>query len=412
MKTAFCFLAVLWCAHATPSRQREPGRTATLAGASAEEGDAPRVLITEQRDWTCPRVTQVSGVSCSCDIPHTVRCKGHASSPEVIPALTEALKSARVPGPEISLLDLAIHGVGELPSSSFDGLPLLGLIISRAGLDTLSRDSFTGLETTLAALGLSTNSLKTVPNQSLKVLRKLQRLDLSDNSLTAIKSHEFPTLLQLQNLNLAGNDLRTIESEAFVRLPQLKTLNLARNQLDASQINERTLWGLHFLSNLSLQRNLLKGSLTSGFLSGAAKLVSLDLSYNAITKITLGALENCKNLRTLDLSNNKIDIIEDHAFRNLSSLVNLQLSHNQIISVSGWSLAHLSKLVNLDLSNNALFAVTADLIHQLPSLTSVDLADNDITLLQPHVFNFTPSLSTLNLSGILLIFYRGWLVVS
>ncbi|KAB7507387.1 Leucine-rich repeats and immunoglobulin-like domains protein 2 [Armadillidium nasatum] len=352
----------------------------------------------QQSNWKCPHVTDVVNISCTCDIPHTIRCRGHVSSSHTLFNVTKELRKTKDPTTTVSLLDLTVHGIGHLEGFTFEGLSLLGLVISSAGLQTLSKDAFKGLESDLAALGLPSNKLKFVPFDALRVLIRLRRLDLSNNYLKVLKSREFPTLVQLQNLDLSGNSLRVIEPEAFVRLPQLKTLILDWNQLDASQISNKTLRGLHFLSSLSLQSNLLKGSLTSEFLNAAPKLISLNLSNNSFTKISFGALENCQNLEILDLSNNHIDVITDHAFKYLTKLKHLKLSHNNIISVSGWSLAHLPNLISLSLADNALFAVTADLLHQLHNLTTLDLTSNDITLLQPNVFNYTPSLSTLSLA--------------
>lgn len=345
--------------------------------------------------WTCPHVGGVLGISCTCDVPHTVRCRGQADRPQDLTLLTQTLNAEG----SISLLDMAIHGLGEIPGGGFAHMELLGLVITTAGLETLPADAFAGIESTLAALGLPNNKLTAIPMDALKILKHLQRLDLSDNNIQELPPHAFPTLLQLQNLNLAGNGLHLLHPEAFMRLPHLVSLDLARNQLDAAQLNEKTLRGLHALQRLSVQSNLLKGAVTASLITGAKGLTSLDLSDNELTAVSRGALGNCPSLQDLDLSHNKIDVIEDHAFANLSQLHHLKLSHNRVVAVSGWSLAHLPRLTHLALADNALRAVTADLVHQLPSLVSLDLAANDISLVQPHVFSSTPALQHLVLSG-------------
>lgn len=357
--------------------------------------DLKNVRSNTTAGWTCPDAINISEISCSCDVPHTVRCRGQAVQPQDLPVLTHTLRTHG----GVSLLDLAVHGLGSLAGSSFDGLQLLGLVITKAGLLTLPPDVFAGLETTLAALGLPNNKLISVPVAALSPLVQLQRLDMSDNLLQELPPRAFPVLLQLQNLDLAGNNIRLLQPEAFVRLPHLVSLNLARNQLDAVQINDKTLRGLHGLHRLSLQSNLLKGAVTPAYISGVRGLISLDLSDNALTMLTRGALTACPNLQELDLSHNKIDVIEDHAFVNLTQLRRLKLSHNRVVAVSGWSLAHLPHLTHLAMADNALRAVTADLLHQLPALRSLDLDANDISLLQPHVFNSTAFLQHLSLAG-------------
>lgn len=345
--------------------------------------------------WSCPPFNDAHTVSCGCDLPHTVRCRGDAANQSsTIVKLTKSLINK-----EVSLLDLAVHNISELPDKVFQGLQLLGLVISNGGLRALSPGTFEGIEGSLAALGLPYNAFTRVPVDSLQSLTRLQRLDFSSNQIEDLPSRSFPTLIQLDSLSLAGNKLRTIQPEAFVKLPQLRSLNLARNQLDASQISGRTLWGLHVLNELSLRENLLKGTLTENYISGAKSITILDLSHNAITSISMGALKTHSNLQILDLSHNNIDIIEDHALRHLPELKELILSHNRILGVSGWSLSHIPKLTSLQLADNVLLTVTADLVHQLPNLKTLDLAANDITVIQPQVFNTTPLLEHLNLAG-------------
>lgn len=344
--------------------------------------------------WRCPDVSNISEISCTCDVPHTIRCRGQAVLPRDLAVLTQILRNHG----GVSLLDLAVHGLGSPAGSSFKGLDLLGLVITKAGLQTLPPDVFSGLEGTLVALGLPNNKLISVPVDALVPLRQLQRLDISDNQLHELPSRAFPALLQLENLDLAGNSLRLLQPEAFVRLPHLTSLNLANNQLDAVQINDRTMRGLHGLQRLSLQSNLLKGAVTPTFISGVHGLLSLDLSDNSLTMLARGALSAYPNLRELDLSHNMIDVIEDHAFVNLTRLRHLKLSHNRVVAVSGYSLAHLPLLTHLAMADNALRAITADLLHQLPALKSLDLDANDISLLQPHVFNSTPALQHLSLA--------------
>ncbi|XP_076063054.1 uncharacterized protein LOC143038054 isoform X2 [Oratosquilla oratoria] len=365
---------------------------------------------------TCPRVDEVADVFCFCDLPHTVRCRGNVRR-DTVANLTRTLvhqsSLLRNPATEeaehvtgeldkllvVSLVDLTLEGLEKLESGSFQGLPLLGLVVSSLGhLRAIAPGAFRGLEESLHALALPTNNLTAVPYEALQPLGLLERLDLSENHLEVLPSHAFPALLRLQHLDLSHNGLRQLQPEPFAKLPQLSTLNLAHNQLDKAQLNVRTFRGMHGLRELSLQANLLKGAVTSDLLRGTKQITLLDLSHNALTAVRRGALEDCVLLERLDLSNNNIDVIEDHAFLHLTRLTDLRLETNHIVAVSGYSLGHLSRLRNLNLAHNFLLAVTADLLHQLPALTSLDLADNDISLVQADVFNHTPALTSLNLA--------------
>nr|XP_053650495.1 leucine-rich repeat neuronal protein 3-like [Cherax quadricarinatus] len=379
---------------ATPAVASNTTAVAGVVTAPLVSISLPPVLVNMTRDWGCPYVRGVAEVSCTCDVPHTVRCRGQADRPHDLISLIHNLG---IKG-SISLLDLAVHGLRELPGRVFTSMELLGLVITTADLQTLPHDAFSGLENTLAALGLPNNKLVEVPANALRPLVELQRLDLSDNQIRELPPRAFPVLPQLQNLDLAGNNLQVLHSEAFLHLPNLVSLNLANNELDAAQINEKSLRGLHALQRLSLKSNLLKGAVTSTLIKGAKGLTSVDLSGNALTMLSRGSLAACPNIRELDLSRNNIDVIEDHAFANLSQLQHLKLSHNSVVAVSGWSLAHLPQLTYLAMADNALRAVTADLLHQLSALKSLDLAANDISLIQPYVFNSTPALQHLILT--------------
>ncbi|KAK6919457.1 Leucine-rich repeat [Dillenia turbinata] len=108
------------------------------------------------------------------------------------------------------------------------------------------------------------------------------------------------------------------------------------------------------------------------FLSAFVSLRALNLSGNAIVKITAGALP--RGLHVLNLSKNKISAIE--GLRELSRLRGLDLSYNRIFRI-GHGLASCSSLKELYLAGNKVSEVEG--LHRLLKLNVLDLRFNKIS---------------------------------
>ncbi|XP_022763992.1 uncharacterized protein LOC111309251 [Durio zibethinus] len=108
------------------------------------------------------------------------------------------------------------------------------------------------------------------------------------------------------------------------------------------------------------------------FLSAFVSLKVLNLSGNAIARITAGALP--PGLHMLDLSKNNISTIE--GLRELTRLRVLDLSYNRIFRI-GHGLASCSSLKELYLAGNKISEVEG--LHRLLKLTVLDLRVNKIS---------------------------------
>ena len=121
-------------------------------------------------EWSCPPVQQDTppGISCQCDLPHTLRCAGQSAVPEDdVTAIVGALRAL----PEehsVSLLDLSIQNLSRLSSELFEQVTLHGLVISSGEIRDVSPDAFAGaaLASALTALGLPNNRLTSVPSDA------------------------------------------------------------------------------------------------------------------------------------------------------------------------------------------------------------------------------------------------------
>lgn len=108
------------------------------------------------------------------------------------------------------------------------------------------------------------------------------------------------------------------------------------------------------------------------FLSAFASLKVLNLSGNAIVKITAGALP--RGLHVLNLSKNNISTIE--GLRELTRLRVLDLSYNRVLRI-GHGLASCSSLKELYLAGNKISEVEG--LHRLLKLNVLDLRFNKIS---------------------------------
>lgn len=363
-------------------------------------------------EWSCPEVNNSShspGISCQCDLPHTLRCSavsgGHTSgsssgsseSERQVASVIGALRA--LPREQsVSLLDLSIQNFSRLGPFLFERVTLHGLVISSGEIQEVSTQAFAGLASSLTALGLPNNRLVNVPSEALRSLIHLERLDLSNNRIQSIAGQPFAGLDRLRFLDLSGNALETIAPTVFAAASGLRSLQLRSNLLETSQLVAPALSGLKKLQELDLGYNRLRGRLTSTFLQGLDNLITLELTGNNLTLLKRGMLSGLKRLRTLRLARNQIDVIEDQSFVSLASLTSLDLSHNGVVAISGQSLSHLNDLTQLDLSHNYLRALTSDLVDGLPSLESLDLTDNDISLVEPGVLTNLPKLIHLSLT--------------
>ena len=271
-----------------------------------------------------------SGITCQCDLPHTLRCAGVAQSAQDMTSIVNALR--RLPDRQsVSLLDLSIQNLSRVAGHwLFDQVTrsnslmkrqraatkcrkicimqvtLHGLVISSGEVVEVSDDALVGLGATLTALGLPNNRLTAVPHKALRTLVHLERLDLSNNRIQAVTSRLFDDLANLRFLDLSGNVVQTLAPDAFAPLTALRTLHLRSNLLDTLQLNPASLRGLKRLQELDLSYNKLRGRLTTSFLQGLDNLQQLDLSVNNITLLKRGMLSSLKRLSTLKLAYNQV----------------------------------------------------------------------------------------------------------
>lgn len=327
-------------------------------------------------DWKCPELNEPK-ISCSCDLPHTLRCVVDGST---LPALADKLRILNASA-EISLLDCTVENLVRLPGYFLTGVSLHGLVVTSGEIQNVSDKAFAGLLNPLQALGLPNNGLRSIPN--LRDLSELERLDLSRNRISELDSASFAGLKSVTFVDLSDNEIKNVHPETFPE--RLQTLRLKGNRLRIATVSK--LKNLNALQELDLSSNALVGALEKGTVLPVPSLKILSLANNQFNSVRQDALQGASSLSRLSLNNNQIDVLEDHAFRGVKHLKSLDLANNRIVAISGSSLAHLSELVRLDLSHNFLRALTADIVVPLISLRELVLDDNDISIIDGSAFS-------------------------
>ncbi|OVA13178.1 Leucine-rich repeat [Macleaya cordata] len=225
----------------------------------------------------------------------------------------------------------------------------------------------------------SSLSLDELPSKDFKIKRIeewVSTIDLEDrNPLqeTGESSHLTDKVKKVSNV--LGN-------AATVKLDAKSPIEVAKNYISS-------------LSPMSTSAQMVNlGLVVIPFLSAFVSLRVLNLSGNAIVRITAGALP--RGLHALNLSKNNISTIE--GLRELTRLRVLDLSYNRISRI-GHGLASCSSLKELYLAGNKISEVEG--LHRLLKLNILDLRFNKISTskcLGQLAANYS-SLQTISLEG-------------
>lgn len=209
------------------------------------------------------------------------------------------------------------------------------LDLSGRALETLPENF--GLLTGLVALNLGANKLSTLP-QSFEKLSSLSNLDLRRNCFEVIPSSL--ASLSLRSLNLSGNKLQDVS--ALKSCKELRVLDLSANNITKL---ENFLSISNQLRTLNLSCNLIKD--IENFTENLGAVERLNLRSNIITHIPK-SINSLESIEELDFSSNAIKSIDD-AFFDLDVEV-IDLSSNALEKLTLYSLESLERLI-LDENN-------------------------------------------------------------
>ncbi|XP_026465274.1 toll-like receptor 7 [Ctenocephalides felis] len=269
------------------------------------------------------------------------------------------------------------------------------LHLQHNNITDVSSESLIGL-TSLRILNLSFNKLESLPNLLLFNSREIREIHLQNNLLFELPKGLFHRLEQLLVLDLSSNQLSShhIDENIFTGLIRLIVLNLSNNAL--TRIDSKTFKDLFFLQILDLKNNSIGYVDENAFLP-LYNLHTLNLAENRLHQIDNNLFNGLFVLSKLTLNNNLINSIDINAFKNCSDLKQLDLSSNQITRIPK-AIQDLQMLKSLDLGENLIENVENDSFKNLNQLTGLRLIDNRIGNLSKPMFQNLPNLQVLNLA--------------
>ncbi|CRK92032.1 CLUMA_CG005612, isoform A [Clunio marinus] len=230
----------------------------------------------------------------------------------------------------------------------------------------------------LTALDLSNNELQIIPeNWAVSKLRRLQHLYLQHNNISELNSETLAGLNSLKTLNLSYNHLEQLPDGLFYGSRELREIHLQNNEL--FQLPRSLFHRLEQLLILNLSRNQLTSHhINNGTFAGLIRLIILDLSHNAITRIDTQTFKELYFLQILDLRNNSIGYIDDNAFEPLYNLHTLNLAENRLHTLGDKLFNGLKVLSKLTLNNNLISIIEPKVFNNCSDLKELDLSSNQL----------------------------------
>jgi Leucine-rich repeat (LRR) protein len=312
---------------------------------------------------------------------------GSSKSMELAPSSLHGLK-------ELQILDLSDNNIRSLPEDAFcylDNLQMLNLTRNRIRnadmLGYVTRRNTYDVSSTLPrtecgggldvrSLDVSWNQLQILPADSgITRLRQLQHLHLQHNELAEVHGDALSGLTALRILNMSNNKLESLPGGLFASSKELREIYLQHNSL--YEMARGLFRRLEQLLVLDLSDNQLSSShIDDGTFVGLIRLIVLNLSHNALTRIGAHTFKDLFFLQILDLRNNSIGYVEDNAFLPLYNLHTLNLADNRLHHISALLFNGLFVLSKLTLSNNLVVNIDPQAFRNCSDLKELDLSSN------------------------------------
>ncbi len=286
-------------------------------------------------------------------------------------------------------LDLSCNRITDLDDAGLEDIPgLRTLKLQNNGMERLPWH-FPRLRS-LRELNISNNKFRQLPEVVCKI-PSLIDLDISFNMISDLPE-EIGNLEALEKLVMVGNHVARLPVR-FGSLTSLRSLDCRRNNI----LNLSTACLLPQVENVLADHNLVHAL----ELSFGPSLLSLDVSNNDITQLTLLPGPDCRqfSLKCLDLSHAKLSSLDDLALSCLITLHTLRVDHNSIRALPD-SIGELVQLRHLSCSNNQLYALPSA-IGKLQKLEKLDAHNNSINELPKTIWQCA-SLCIINVTSNLL----------
>ncbi|XP_034949223.1 toll-like receptor Tollo [Chelonus insularis] len=299
--------------------------------------------------------------------------------------------------PSLEVLDISDNDLSVLPDRSFSGLKSMKTLMLQDNKIRHVGDHALGGLSSLQQLNLSSNRLVALPPELFSDTHELRELILSNNSLSVLAPGLLEGLDKLQTLDLSNNELTShwINRDTFTRLVRLVILDLSFNAL--TKIDGFVFKGLLSLQVLRLERNNIE-ILSEGCFSSLRNLHSLTLSHNKISRFDPSHTVGLGSIVQLFLDSNRLHTLHRHAFVNVSTLQDFSLSGNSFTDIPE-AIRELKNLKTLDLGNNKISSINNYSFVGLNELYGLRLVDNKLENITRDTFSALPALQVLNLAS-------------
>lgn len=259
----------------------------------------------------------------------------------------------------IDELILENNALPSLPGRTFASLKVMRLMLRENGLQRVTANWLAGLESSLVELFIVEPELRSLPDESLENLPRLEAVTLEAGAVTRLP--RLANLTQLRYLH--------------TRLPLLKELHTTLQHMPALE-------QVHIVSSPLLAR------LEQGAFDNLPKLMLLDVSRSGLQWIHPRALTRLPSLVELSLVGNKIvdGGVVGRSIRELPSLAVLRLDENMMDKLPETSFVDIHPLRELHLPKNRITEIHRGAFHRLSALRLLDLSDNKIRRIHPEFF--------------------------
>ncbi|XP_041377533.1 leucine-rich repeat and fibronectin type-III domain-containing protein 5-like [Gigantopelta aegis] len=179
----------------------------------------------------------------------------------------------------------------------------------------------------------------------------------------------------------------------LVKHPHVGELSIHGGLLDVPYL-EKNVSAIHLLN---LVNNNLTGLLSQAF-RGLDHLVTLDVSYNDVSRVEAGVFSGLHRLQYLNLSHNNIQTLPRRVFHDVSLLKVVNLGSNQLETIPQDVFHVLRKVEVIDLASNRLSYLTSVHFQDLERLKELNLAGNWFRIFHYDLMPVFHSIPRINLS--------------
>jgi Leucine-rich repeat (LRR) protein len=326
---------------------------------------------------------------------------------------------------ELTYLNMGYNHIQNIDMSTFEvwGSELQTLLLRNNRIGKLNYDTFLGLES-IKEISLSFNDIHYVhplvfrnisntlkilelsfslygedyPHEAISYLSELMWLGLDNNNLKFIPKNALHNLHELTYINLSFNRLTSISSKFFIANIHINLLEVDLSYNAIERISSQTFSGLELLQVVNLSSNKIKCIDRASFFN-LPFLTHIDLTYNQLRNLSEGVFELLPNLLNIDLMYNNLISFSLRCFKHVSNAsmpMSINISNNAINNFDG-ELSTYLYIYSIDASNNKLTDTQA-FKNIGYSLRILYLNKNNISMLGSHAFGDLPALEILNLS--------------